>query len=470
MKPFLLAVALGGIVLQGIGAPSWPQFRGPNSTGVAAVAKPPAKFGPNENVLWQIDLPFSPSSPVIWGDHIFVTTFDAGKLQVRDYRRTDGENNWARAFTVPLLEEFNQTDGSPAASSPATDGKRLLVYFGSFGLVCLDFDGNELWTAPMPAAQTAGGFGSGTSPIIVGSKAILVRDQEGNSMIAAYDLNTGKKLWHTARAGQQTSYSTPALWEKGNRADIIVAGSQTMKGYDLETGTERWTFRPMPAFNCTTPAVTEDLIFYAGWCPGKSDSPWPGWAQIAEKFDRNKDGKITPDEFGDEGAWLKTQDHDKDGAITSKDWAVITEAIARGDNSAVAIKPGGEGDVSTSHLVWRADRGLPYVASPLHYEGRVYMVKDGGMVSCYDAKTGKAHYVQERIDAMGNYYASPVAADGRIFFASLNGKVTAIKAGGDKPEIVQQADFKERISATPAIVGENLYIRTQTKLYGFGPK
>src|SRR4051812_9302159 len=167
--------------------PTWPQFRGPNATGVAADSKPPEKFGPTENVLWQIDLPPSPSSPCIWGDHIFVTTYDQGKFQVRDYRRSDGDNRWARGFTVPALEEFHATEGSPAASTPATDGRRVVTYFGSFGLVCQNYNGLEIWRAAMPPAQTAGGFGSGTSPIIVGNKVILNRDQQANSKIMAFD-------------------------------------------------------------------------------------------------------------------------------------------------------------------------------------------------------------------------------------------------------------------------------------------
>src|ERR1044072_7590928 len=122
MKPVLIGVDTI-LIANGVqAAPAWPQFRGANSTGVAADTKPPQDFGPETNVLWQIDLPYAPSSPCIWGDHIFVTTFDQGKLQVRDYRRSDGENAWARGFTIPVLEEFHPTEGSPAASTPATDG------------------------------------------------------------------------------------------------------------------------------------------------------------------------------------------------------------------------------------------------------------------------------------------------------------------------------------------------------------
>jgi outer membrane protein assembly factor BamB len=320
----------------------------------------------------------------------------------------------------------------------------------------------------MPPAMTAGGFGSGTSPIILGDKVILNRDQQGNSWIAAFDLKSGKKLWETARPGAPTSYSTPVIWKRDNRADIVVAGSLTMQAYNPDNGELRWTMRGLPSFTCTTPAVTDDMIYFAGWAPGKSDSPWPTWAVFLEKFDKNKDGKITPEEFGGERAWFRSQDVDNDGQITIKDFEQIQSLMDRGQNAMLAIKPGGQGDVTDSNIAWKATRGLPYVPSPLYYDGNVYIIKDGGMLSCFDAKTGEPRYSQERIDASGNYYASPVAADGRIFVASLNGRVTVIKAGGSKPEILRYADFNERIAATMALVEGNIYLRTQAKLYAFG--
>jgi outer membrane protein assembly factor BamB len=448
--------------------PSWPQFRGANASGVASDAKPPEKFGPSENVLWQIDLPVSPSSPCIWGDHIFLTTYDQGKFQVRDYRRSDGENRWARGFTVPALEEFHATEGSPAASTPATDGRRVVSYFGSFGLVCQNYNGLEIWRAAMPPAQTAGGFGSGTSPIIVANKVILNRDQQANSKIMAFDLETGKKLWETARAGSPTSYTTPVVWKKDNRLDIIVAGSLSMKGYEAQNGELLWTVRGLPSYTCTTPVVNDDMIYFAGWSPGKSDSPWPSWQKFLEQHDKNKDGRISLEEFGDEKAWFRSMDVDNDGFVTSADWDKIEALMNSGQNTMLAVKAGGAGDITETHVAWKSNRGLPYVPSPLYYDGNVYIVKDGGMLSCFDVKTGEARYSQERLDANGSYYASPVAADGRVFLASVNGRVTVVKAGGTKPEILHQADFKERIAATMAIVEANIYLRTQTKLYAFG--
>jgi outer membrane protein assembly factor BamB len=141
--------------------------------------------------------------------------------------------------------------------------------------------------------------------------------------------------------------------------------------------------------------------------------------------------------------------------------------LAKSQNLLVAVQPGGKGDITETHVAWKATRGLPYVSSPLLYDGRVYLIRDGGMMSSFDAKTGRPYYLQERLEATESYYASPVAADGRIYVASVPGKLSVIKAGGDKPEILHQANFGERIFATPALAGDRLYLRTQTKLYAF---
>ena len=146
---------------------------------------------------------------------------------------------------------------------------------------------------------------------------------------------------------------------------------------------------------------------------------------------------------------------------------MLLEHNARGDNVLLAVKPGGHGNITQSHVAWSFKKGLPYVPSPLFYDGRLYLIKDGGMISSFDAKTGNPFYTMERIEAIGTYYASPVAADGRIYAASLDGKLTVVKAGGAKPEILHQADFGERIAATPALVGNTLYLRTASKLYAF---
>lgn len=462
----LISTALAALTVRA--SEEWPAFRGPDSSGVSPTARPPVNFGPEENVAWKVEVPWSPSSPCVSGDRIFLTTFAEGKLETRGYSRTDGKLAWRQVAPAIKLEEFHQTEGSPAASTPATDGRRVVSYFGSAGLFCYSVDGAELWRHPLPVAVTAGNFGSGTSPIIVGNLVILNRDLAADSSLLAVDLATGKTVWETPRPQSPTSYGSPIVWNHDGMAEIVMAGSLAMKGYDLKSGAERWVVRGLPSYTCTTPVVGDGLLFFGGWSPGKADSPWPSWESTVENQDKNGDGRISLEEYAGGPAWFRAQDIDQDGFITRKDWDMIGGLMKKGENVLLAVKPGGKGDITETHVVWQATRGLPYVPSPLFYEDRVYLVKDGGMTSCFDAKDGKPIYLQERLDAAGSYYASPAAADGRLYVISLDGKATVFKAGGDKPEILHRADFHEKIAATPALVGNHLYLRTQTQLYAFG--
>jgi outer membrane protein assembly factor BamB len=268
-----------------------------------------------------------------------------------------------------------------------------------------------------------------------------------------------------------TSYSTPILWNHDGLNEVIVAGSLNLRAYDPETGAERWRVQGLPAAACTTPVLGNGWLYFAGWSPGKADAPFPSWEMLLKQFDKNGDGALSPEETPGDMSWLQTFDSDKNGKLEKAEWDQVMDGLKRGDNSLLAIKPGGKGDVTESHVAWKAARGLPYVPSPLYYEGRVYLVKDGGLMSSFDAKTGEPAYVQERLtDAAGTYYASPVAADGRIYVVSLKGKLSVVKAGGDKPVIMHQADFGEAIDATPALAGDRLYLRTRTKLLAFGPR
>jgi len=449
----------------------WPMFRGPNASGVSDTAKPPAKFGPAENVAWSVNIPSAPSSPCVWGERIFLTTFSEGKLETRAYNRADGKLLWTRAAPSEKLEEFHPTEGSPAASTPVTDGRHVVSYFGSCGLVCHDFKGKELWRHPLPTILSPGSFGSGGSPMIKGGLVLVGRDQVGASSLLAVDLETGSKVWEAPRADVGPGFGTPITWKNGGSDEVVMPSALKLKSYDVKTGQERWSLAGMPATVCTTPVTGDGLLFFGGWGPGKEPGSGPTWEWLAGQFDKNKDGAITPDEV--KGTKMETffrsLDFNRDGKITKEDMDKFQEMLAKGENVIVAVKPGGKGELGESAVAWKQTKGLPYVASPLYYQGRVYYIKDGGMVSCFEAATGKVIYQQERLNnAAGSYYASPVAADGRIFVVSLDGKVTVLRAGTELPEILHQVDFKERIAATPALVGRQIFLRTDKKLYALG--
>ena len=448
---------------------NWPQFRGPNCSGVALQARPPVHISPTNSVLWSIEAPWSPSSPCVWGDRIFLTAFVGDQLQTRGYDRRNGQLLWTAGVKAIKLEAFNQAENSPASGTPATDGRHVVSYFASFGLICHNFEGGELWRHPLPVPECGSGFGSGTSPIIVGGLVVLNRDQEEHSSVLALDAETGRSVWESPRPDAKGSWGTPVLWRNDGRDQIVTPGSIRLKGYDLKTGHEQWMVQGVTCNAVTTPVVGDGMLFFAGWSPGKADAPLPSWESFLESHGKNKDGEIAINEFPEaERDLMRRLDMDHDGKITKSDWVAVLAYTAKGENVMVAVKPGGQGDISKTHLAWKFSRGLPYVASPLFYEGRIYLIKDGGLLSSFDARTGQPYYLQEGLDAGGNYYSSPVAASGRIYLASLAGKLTVIKAGGDKPEILHRSDFGDHILATPAIVGDSLYLRTKTKLYAFG--
>ncbi|MDO8540951.1 MAG: PQQ-binding-like beta-propeller repeat protein [Opitutaceae bacterium] len=452
-------------------APNWPQFRGVNSSGVASDARPPVKIGPAEGILWSVEVPWSPSSPSVWGNRIFLTTYHEGQLETRCYDRTDGRLLWSRAVKPESLEDHHRSDGSPAASTPATDGRRVVSYFGSFGVICHDFDGRELWRHPLPTALSGGRFGSGTSPVIFGDRVIINRDQYQYSSLLALDVATGRTIWDTARPESAGSFGTPVLWHNAGVDELVFAGTAQLKAYELKTGVERWVIPGVTGTVCTTAVIGDGLLFFGAWSPGQADSPRQSWEEFLKRNDKNGDGVVDLEEIDiSRRDYIRGMDRTRDGRFTRVDWDLLKSGDARADNLLLAIKPGGQGDISESHVAWKYRRALPYVPSPLYYDGRIYLVKDGGLMSSLDAKTGEAFYAQERIGANGNYYASPVAADGRIYVASLPGKLTVVKAGGVKPEILHQVDFGTRILATPALVGENLYLRTATHLWAFGKK
>src|SRR3984957_1589801 len=470
-NPFLsLLLATAAFAANGA-TPAWPAFRGPNSSGVGDGGTPPTDVSPSNSVLWKVQVPWSPSSPCIWDDQIFLTTFSDNELQTRCYNRKDGTLAWSKGLKPDKLEMFHSTESSPAVPTPATDGQRLVSYFGSFGLICYDLKGAELWRHPLPLGISAGGYGTSSSPLIAGNLVVILRDQNQGSSMLAVDLSTGKTAWETPRPDAHGSFGTPILWRNKDVDEVITPGSLRLKGYALATGQEDWMIQGLASFACTTPVVGDGELFFAGWSNGKADSPWPTWEQFLAGYDKNKDGVISLDELDPNiRDYMRGLDLNGDGKIDKSEWDTIQATAAKGENLLVAVNPGGHGDITQSHVAWKFARGLPYVSSPLYYDGRIYLIKTGGMLTSVDAKTGQAYYTQERLDAPGDYYSSPVAGGGKIYIGSLTGKLTVVKAGGDKPEILHQAEFGERIHASPAIVGDKLYLRTQSTLYAFGPQ
>jgi outer membrane protein assembly factor BamB len=449
----------------------WPRFRGPGGAGIAEGEQPPTEIGPDTNVKWKVAIPSGISSPIIVGDYVVFTAFDDGKLYTIAYRRTDGQEDWRADARAKQIEPYHKTENSPASSTPATDGQRIVSYFGSCGLVCYDMSGKELWRHEMPPAATGGDFGSGVSPIIVDGAVILVRDEMKDARILALDAATGALLWQTKRQSPM-SYSTPIVWETPNGKQLAVAGHARLSGYDLKTGTEQWSAGGIPSGCCPSPVTVDGLLLFAGGGPSGPDDTehkMPTYDALLKDLDKNNDGTISREE-GEKAfqGFFDNQDQNKDGFVSREEFETIVKFMTEGKNSALALKAGGSGDVTETHVLWKKTKGLPYIATAIALGGQYVMIRDGGVITAYDAKTGDEIY-QRRVAASGSYYASPVAAGGNIYFTSLqDGTVTVIKAGGTSPEVVaQNPPLGERVAATPAIADSTLYIRTAGHLYAF---
>jgi outer membrane protein assembly factor BamB len=262
------------------------------------------------------------------------------------------------------------------------------------------------------------------------------------------------------------------VWDTPGGKELVVPGAMRLVGYDLKSGDETWFVPGLAAVNCTAPVVFDNTLIYAAWSPGGSaEFKMPTFDDLLKQGDKDADGAISAAES--ENTFLKgffeSNDIDKDGKIARAEWDAQLNFLKQGKNCAVAVRPGGKGDVTASHVAWKVTKGVPYVPSPLVYQGQMYVVNNRGQLSAYDAKTGKESYLEENVGLTG-IYASPVAANGHVYLFGLDGTSVVVKAGGDLPEVVSKAKFGERVAATPAIDGNVMYVRSAKHLYAFAEK
>jgi outer membrane protein assembly factor BamB len=454
----------------------WWQFRGPQGTGIADAANPPIAIGPEKNVRWKVPVPPGLSSPIVVGDLLVLTALDDNKLVTIAYRRVDGSEAWRAVAPCEKFEPYHPQEGSPAASTPASDGKHIVSYFGSCGLYCYDLGGHELWNYPLPPAATIADFGTGVSPILADGVVVLLRDESQSPMLLALDVQTGDKLWETKRESI-SGFGSPTVWETDSGTQIVAPGYGRLIAYDLKSGAEVWSIEGMPSSGCTTPVVAGDLLLYAGWSPGDASESdgfkMPTFDDILSGNNADADGNGELSKAEGESTMIKdffdSNDPNKDGKITREEWDQMLAYMARSKNSAFAVSPGGTGDITETHVVWRQKTGLPYVPTAICYRDKLIMVKDGGIVTAYEAQSGD-EFSQFRLAATGGYYASPVASQGRVYFTSLpEGAITVLGLTDKGLEtLAENPPLGERVSATPAIVEDTLFVRTAGHLYAFG--
>jgi outer membrane protein assembly factor BamB len=447
---------------------TWPQFRGPGGSASVPDQHVPDRFGPEEHLQWKREVPAGSSSPSIWGDRIYLTGYEGEIHQVISLRRSDGQLAWVKEFPMRSKEEYLHRDSSPAAPTVCVDAKRVYAYFGAYGLIALDHEGNLVWEREFPVENWS--FGAGASPIIEGDALYLVRDVDGLSAVYCFDASTGEERWMTPRPDAFRNYASPYIWRHADYSEVVVGGTGKLRGYDARTGEELWVVTNLPVFICPSPVAAGDILIFGGWTTGNI----PGQKAIKTYFDL--DASIPEELLQDPQRFVEFFDSDEDGQVQeselpegrgrdafpfidrnrNKAWDVaevrarMTRESSPGRNVLIAVRAGGRGDVTKTHVLWEKTKALPYVASPLMHDGRVYYVKRGGLITCLDARSGEVHY-QARLGLGGEYYATPILVGDRLIVAAERGAVFVLSSG-DEFEVVARNELGEGIYATPAVI------------------
>ena len=443
---------------------AWDRFRGPNGTGVAETGPLPSDFAAGKNQLWKVPLPPGHSSPIVVGDHIYLTAFEGDRLLTVALDRRSGQTLWRRESPRPRKEIYDKRN-SPASPTPASNGKSVFVFMPDYGLLAYGTDGAELWRVPLGPFDN--GYGMGASPILVGDKVVLICDQNRGSYAAAFDQATGKERWRTKRPEALTGHSTPVVYQPPQGpAQIIAPGSFRMETYSEETGQIVWSTGGLASEMKSVPVLADGTVFINGYNipdndPGKQIQ-LPAFAEALATSDANKNGKLDLAELADPRAkkYFAYLDFDGDKALDESEWKSFALTLSA-ENGLLAVEAG------TGKVKWKFHRGIPQLPSTLFYQDVLYMITDSGILTTLRPSTGEV-LKQGRIrTAADSYYAAPIASDGKVYFASKSGVITVLKAGPEQ-QILSTSELDDEIYATPAISGGRIYIRTRSSLYAFG--
>jgi len=428
----------------------WGQWRGPQANGVAPHADPPTAWSETQNVRWKAPLPGGGhATPIVWGDNVYVQVAiktdkladsaaelpgpEAGKGDAQPARqprarggrrgnrgnsqpthlydfavlaidRKTGKTLWQKTVREELPHEAGHNDASQASNSPLTDGERLYAYFGSRGLYCMNLaTGDVLWEKDFGDMHTRNNFGEGSSPVLAGDTLVVNWDHEGESFIVALDKKTGTERWRQAR-DEVTSWNTPLVVDAPSGPQVVVTGTTRVRGYAVATGKVVWECAGLGVNCIPSPVVLDDLVFaMAGF---------------------------------------------------------------RADNCMAIRYRSAAGDITGSPAIaWSRQEGIPYVPSPLLYDGTLYLLqKNKGVLSVVDARTGQDRYERQRLEKISGVYASPVAAAGRVYVLGRNG-ATYVLAHGPEFKVLAVNELDGDFDASPAIADGELYLRSHDNLY-----
>ena len=440
-RALAIPLAISLLTAGALAADNWPQFRGANAGVIADDPTLPDTWSESENVLWKIDVPgFGWSSPIVWGDHVFVTsalgadttappkglplaspadaksTSTVHQWVVYDFDVATGKLRWKQELHSAAPPASKHIRNSFSSETPVTDGERVYVYWGTIGrLVALDMNGKTSWTTDVGTFRSSQGWGTAASPLLYKGRVYIVNDNREQSFIAAYDARDGRQIWKTVRDDTE-SYSTPMVWENGLRTEIVTQGRNKFRSYSLE-GQLLWEMRATSTSPVGTPVAKDDLLY------------------ISSGFHQNAFRPV------------------------------------------YAIRPGAVGDITlksgestNTHVAWSQPTLASYQTSGLIYAGCLYTLIDNSFLLCHDPKTGKEIYGKQRISGESSgFAASPWAYNGKLFALSEDGDTFVVQAGPEFKVLGRNA-LNEMALATPAIARSSVFIRTQSKLYRIGKK
>ena len=463
----VLMLALATLVASGVSAADWPRFRGPNGAGVADGPALPSSLEP-AGAVWKVAVPRGYSSPILFGDRLYLTAFDDTDLHVLCLSRADGRELWRRKAPRPRVEKVDKRN-TPASPSAAVDDARVVVFFADYGLVAYDHAGQELWRTPLGPFDNV--YGMGASPILAGGLVLLSCDQSRGSFVAAFDAKTGRERWRTPRPEALSGHATPVVLSRPGAPDqLIVPGSFRLDAYDIRTGAVVWYANGLPSEMKSGAVLGDGAVYVVGYSsplnePGQHPK-LPSYADWRAAQDQDKDGRVTKAEADPTSKdYFDFIDLDRDGSISESEWR-MNEAMMAAENGLLAFKSDGKGDVTRSGLLWSYRRSIPQLPTPVLYRGVLYMINDGGILTTLDPATGKALKQGRLREAVDHYFASPVAGDGKVYFVSKSGIASVLKAGPEQ-EPLSVADLAEEVAATPALGDGRLYLRTRSSLYCF---
>ncbi|MEQ1896425.1 MAG: PQQ-binding-like beta-propeller repeat protein [Vicinamibacterales bacterium] len=417
----------------------WPQFRGPQSSGVAADdPRLPETWSATENVRWKADIPgIGWSSPVVWGDHVFLTTaiattpapvkarvYGAGEVAktsppqrwvVVDVDLKSGKIRWQREVGAAVPAQPLHLKNSFASETPVTDGERVYAYFANAGLFVFDTKGKSVWSRPMPAPRMRSGWGAAASPVLHGGRIYLVSDNEDQSFLLALDAKSGKEVWKADRE-TGSSWVTPFIWTNPLRTEIVTIGWKKIRSYGLD-GTPLWEMSGISTLSIPTPVAANGLLYLSSGY--RNDPQKPVYA-------------VKPGASGD-----------------------------------ISLKAG---ETSNAFVAWSNSTLASYNPSALVYRGTYYTLYDTAFLAANDATTGREVYGKQRVSADSTgFTASPWAYNGKVFALSEDGD-TFVMDAGPAFKLVGRNGLDEMTLATPAIAKGTLLIRTASKLYRIGKK